>query len=175
MTAPPAGTALAPNRRRHPAASFQGEMIWSVIEMETIVTSRLREWDASGPSFPRRSAAPQARSRASCARYGDALQTRDRNRLRVRDDPASAVHHCVLHRVRETPCVRPPPLPQRQPHRAARFSAKEARPSAASAERRLSAWDSIRRLASASPILVQADCSASALVSATACGPFCRI
>ena len=31
-------------------------------------------------------------SRASCARYGGALQTRDRNEFRVCDDPASAVH-----------------------------------------------------------------------------------
>ena len=37
----------------------------------------------------------------SAARSG-ALQTRDRYELRVYDGPGSAVHHFVLHRIRET-------------------------------------------------------------------------
>jgi hypothetical protein len=37
----------------------------------------------------------------SAARSG-ALQTRDRNALCAWDDPGSAVHHFVLHRIRET-------------------------------------------------------------------------
>jgi hypothetical protein len=36
------------------------------------------------------------------AKRSDALQTRDRYELRVCDDPGSAVHHFVLHRIRET-------------------------------------------------------------------------
>ena len=52
--------------------------------------------------FPGRNAAPKARLRASVARYGDALQTQDRYELGVCDDPGSAVHHFVLHRIRET-------------------------------------------------------------------------
>jgi hypothetical protein len=37
----------------------------------------------------------------SAARSG-ALQTRDRNELRVREGPGSAVHRSTLHRIRET-------------------------------------------------------------------------
>src|SRR5580704_10761331 len=40
------------------------------------------------------------------ARSG-ALQTRDRYELRVWRDPGSAVHHFVLHRIRETLARRP--------------------------------------------------------------------
>lgn len=60
-------------------------------------------------------------------------------------------------------------------HTAARFCANDARPSAASADRRLAAWLSTRRSNAASSSRAQADCSASALVSAIASGPFCRI
>jgi len=37
------------------------------------------------------------------AKRNDALQTRDRYKFRVQSDPGSAVHHFVLHRIRETP------------------------------------------------------------------------
>jgi hypothetical protein len=36
------------------------------------------------------------------AKRSDALQTRDRYELSVFYDPGSAVHHFVLHRIRET-------------------------------------------------------------------------
>jgi len=36
------------------------------------------------------------------AKRSGALQTRDRYKLGVCDDPGSAVHHFVLHRIRET-------------------------------------------------------------------------
>jgi hypothetical protein len=36
------------------------------------------------------------------AKRNDALQARDRYQLRVFDDPGSAVHYFVLHRIRET-------------------------------------------------------------------------
>jgi len=39
------------------------------------------------------------------AACNDAPQTRDRNRLITWDDPGSAVHHFVLHRIRETDCL----------------------------------------------------------------------
>jgi len=32
----------------------------------------------------------------------DALQNRDRDKLRVWNDPGSAAHHFALHRIRET-------------------------------------------------------------------------
>jgi len=40
--------------------------------------------------FPGRSATPKVRSGASCARYSDALQTRDLLKLAARDDPGFA-------------------------------------------------------------------------------------
>jgi hypothetical protein len=59
-------------------------------------------------------------------------------------------------------------------HTAARFCANEARPSAASADRRLSAWLSTRRPKARSSRRAQADSRASALVCAIASGPFCK-
>jgi hypothetical protein len=46
---------------------------------------------ASVAAFPGRSAA-----------RSDALQTRDRHKRGVRYDPGSAMHHFVLHRIRDT-------------------------------------------------------------------------
>jgi hypothetical protein len=43
LTTPPAGTALAPVRRRHPAASFSGEMICDVTIKETFVKGWSRQ------------------------------------------------------------------------------------------------------------------------------------
>src|SRR5262249_32047947 len=52
-----------------------------------------RERSKGGSVCPGRSAAPQARLRASSTRYGGALQTRDRHELRILGGPGSAAHH----------------------------------------------------------------------------------
>src|ERR1700724_4653433 len=59
------------------------------------------------PTFPGRSAARSALARS------DALQTRDRNRLRTRSDPGSAMHRSTLHRIRETRLLVPFEIPHR--------------------------------------------------------------
>src|SRR4029077_4620765 len=120
-----AATMAAPAPKRRSAACNASFLQWSA-GMTTSIQARAilhAFWlfvcsgdgliATRGSAFPGRSAAPKARLRASCARYGDALQTRDRNELRVCGVPGSALHHhsasktrvnalMALHRIRET-------------------------------------------------------------------------